>query len=114
SSEADTAAVVINPLPAAPTAGSNSPICAGTSLNLTASTIPGVSYNWSGPAFTSNLQNPVINPAPASAAGVYSVNVTDGNGCNSATATTNVTINTGVTPSVGAFPNPNDTVCPGA
>lgn len=57
-------------------AGSNSPVCAGGSLNLTATTVAGASYSWTGPnGFTSALQNPVVSYS-AAAAGVYTVQVT--------------------------------------
>ena len=61
--------------PATPVVGSNAPICAGQSLNLTAnSTTTGVSYTWSGPnGFTSTQQNPVISPVSVAANGTYHV-----------------------------------------
>jgi uncharacterized protein YjdB len=94
------------PIPVTPTAGSNSPLCAGSTLNLTASTpTSGVSYAWTGPSgFTSTLQNPSIAGATSAASGVYSVVATAGN-CSSGTATTTVTVNSiasPVTPSVTA------------
>ncbi len=87
-----TAAVVItvNALPT-PTAQSNSPICQGQTLNLIG--LGGTTYTWSGPAvYTSNLQNPSITSASLTTAGVYSLNVTDVNGCKNNT-TTNVVVN---------------------
>ena len=64
------------------TASSNSPICAGQSLNLTSLPASAVSYNWTGPNnYTSNAQNPTITSATTSATGNYSVLVTDNNGC---------------------------------
>jgi gliding motility-associated-like protein len=76
--------ITVNPLPVL-TIGSNSPVCVNQTLNLTAS--GGVSYAWSGPnAFTSVTQNPSITGTTAAANGMYSVVVTDLNGCvNSAT-----------------------------
>lgn len=81
-------------LPAAPTAGSNSPVCSGNTINLTASTVVGTTYSWSGPAsFTSTTQNPSIASATTAMSGTYSV-YTVLNGCNSATAgTVAVTVN---------------------
>jgi gliding motility-associated-like protein len=74
------------------TAGSNSPICIGTSLNLTSTFVPGGIYSWTGPnGFTSTIQNPSISAASASASGEYMVTITVA-GC-SATGTVNVTIN---------------------
>jgi beta-glucanase (GH16 family) len=79
--------------PAAPVAGNNGPIWTGMTLNLTASTVPGASYNWSGPnGFNSTNQNPSITNASASAAGLFSVTAATG-GCTSAPATTMVTVN---------------------
>jgi hypothetical protein len=67
-------------------AGSNSPVCAGGALNLTATTVPGASYSWSGPnSFTSSLQNPVVSYS-AAAAGVYTVQVTAAGCVTTATA----------------------------
>ncbi|WP_207625840.1 immunoglobulin domain-containing protein, partial [Niastella populi] len=101
------ATVSINPIPT-PTAGSNTPQCVGSTLNLNAN--GGVSYTWTGPnGFTSNAQNPVISNATAPASGIYTVMVTDGNGC-SATTTTNVTINALPTPTAGS----NTPVCAGS
>ncbi|THU30207.1 hypothetical protein FAM09_30360 [Niastella caeni] len=91
--------VTINALPT-PTASSNTPQCTGSSLNLTAS--GGSTYNWTGPnGFTSNTQNPSIAGVTTAASGVYTVVVTDGNGC-SATTTTNVTINALPTPTASS------------
>ncbi|MES2518979.1 MAG: right-handed parallel beta-helix repeat-containing protein, partial [Bacteroidota bacterium] len=80
----------VNALPTA-TASSNSPICAGTTLNLSAS--GGTSYAWMGVnSFSSTQQNPSINSATTLATGTYQVNVTDANGCT-AVATTSVVVN---------------------
>ncbi|MFN3916592.1 MAG: gliding motility-associated C-terminal domain-containing protein [Flavobacteriales bacterium] len=92
-STAGTATVTVNPIPAAPTAGSNSPICAGQTLNLTASNIAGASYNWTGPnGFTATTQNPSIPSATTAAAGTYSVTATV-NGCTGLAGSVSVTVN---------------------
>jgi alpha-amylase len=71
-------------------AGSNSPVCEGSTLNLNSST--GVSHSWSGPnGFTSSEQNPSIPGASLAAAGLYAVTVIDQNGCEGS-ATVNVVI----------------------
>ena len=65
--------------PPAPSASSNSPICSGATLNLTASTASTgtISYAWTGPnGFTSNLQNPSIANITTAASGTYNVSVT--------------------------------------
>jgi len=57
-------------------AGSNSPVCAGSSLNLTATAATGATYSWTGPnGFTSTLQNPALIYS-AAYAGTYTVQVT--------------------------------------
>ena len=85
--------VTVNPIPAAPAASNNSPICAFQTLSLTASTVAGATYNWTGPnTFTSNVQNPTIPSASMTAAGIYTVTVTV-LGCTSPVGTTSVTIN---------------------
>ena len=82
--------VVINPLPT-PTATSNSPVCIGQPLNLSGA--GGTTYTWTGPGgFTSNAQFPSIAVAQASNAGVYTLQVTNNNGCTNS-VTTNVVIN---------------------
>ena len=73
-------------------AGNNGPVCAGATLTLTATTVSGATYTWTGPnSFTSSSQNPSLSYSSAYA-GVYTVQVTTG-GCF-ATAYTNVISNT--------------------
>ncbi len=80
---AGTVTVVVNPIPPSPTLSSNSPVCAGSSLNLTATSIAGASYSWTGPnGFTSTLQNPVIPAATPVNSGTYTVAVST-TGCTS-------------------------------
>lgn len=82
--------VVQLPSPSA-SASSNSPVCVGGTILLNAA--GGVSYSWSGPAgFNSNLQNPIISNAQPINAGIYSVTVSNPEGCTSV-ANTNVVIN---------------------
>ncbi|OCX51945.1 hypothetical protein BEL04_18265 [Mucilaginibacter sp. PPCGB 2223] len=84
--------ITVNPKPATPPAGSNSPVCQNYALSLTTSAVKGATYSWIGPnGFTSNLQNPVIANAALAAAGTYTLFVTV-NGCTSDASTTNVTI----------------------
>lgn len=85
----DNVTVSVLPPPLA-TASNNGPVCAGETLQLSAS--GGVSYSWSGPqAYSSGAQNPVIQNAGFSHAGTYTVTVTDVNGCTN-TASTNVVV----------------------
>jgi hypothetical protein len=70
----------------------NGPVCVGTTLQLTAPTVAGAQYSWTGPnGFTSTLQNPTLTYALA-AAGAYSVTVNVG-GCSDV-ARTNVASST--------------------
>ncbi|MDO8999719.1 MAG: gliding motility-associated C-terminal domain-containing protein, partial [Bacteroidota bacterium] len=82
--------ITVNPLPL-PTASNNGPICNGQTLNL--SSAGAVTYTWSGPStFTSTKQYPSITTASPANSGIYTVTVTDVNGCINFT-TTNVTVN---------------------
>ena len=79
--------------PSAPTAGNNGPLWTGMTLNLTASTVPGATYNWSGPnGFNSTNQNPSIVDASTINSGVFSVTASSG-GCTSTPAPTTVLVN---------------------
>lgn len=81
-----TSAPALNP-------GSNSPVCAGSVLQLSALSISGASYSWQGPGgFVSTLISPARSNAQPAIAGVYtlSVNVP---GCGSVTQTINVDVN---------------------
>ena len=70
--------VTVNPLPIVTVTGAS--VCANQTVNLGAS--GGILYSWSGPnGFTSNVQNPSIPNATTSAAGNYTVTVTDANNC---------------------------------
>ncbi len=60
--------------PAAPAAGNNGPVCTPSSLQLSASTVPGATYSWTGPnGFASASQNPIIAGATSINAGTYTV-----------------------------------------
>ncbi len=75
-------------------AGSNSPVNAGGSINLTASGTNVTTYSWAGPnSFTSSTQNPTISTASAANAGTYTVTGTNGISSCTVTATTSVSIN---------------------
>ncbi|NVN94263.1 MAG: gliding motility-associated C-terminal domain-containing protein [Bacteroidetes bacterium] len=89
------------------TSSSNSPICANTALNLTASS-GGTVYSWTGPGFTSNVQNPTISSASPLASGTYKVTVTFAGGC-SISDSTSVIVNP--LPKITAVPL--QTICSG-
>jgi len=92
-SAAGTTSVVVNPIPATPTASNGGPYCSGGTIALTTPTVSGATYSWSGPnGFTSPLQNPTKSNAITADAGTYSVTITV-NGCTSAAGTTSVVVN---------------------
>ena len=97
-------------------------VCAGTTLNLSASpsgtTTGTVTYSWSGPnSFTSTLQNPQITNVTSANAGTYHVTATATNVVNgvSCTATSSKIANVQVKelPYITEPDNKNQTVCAG-
>jgi choice-of-anchor A domain-containing protein len=95
--------VTVNPVPSV-TAGSNSPVLVGNTINLTATTgNSGASFNWTGPnSFSSSTQNPSITNASTLMGGTYNVTITLA-GCTG-TSSTNVTINTAIPPTITTQP----------
>ncbi|MFA5781679.1 MAG: SBBP repeat-containing protein [Bacteroidales bacterium] len=93
-------------------ADNNGPVCEGSSLSLTASTVSGATYSWSGPdGYISSLQNPTVSDsATTTMTGIYSVTVTVG-GSAIATGSTNATVySIPVAPTAGN----NGPVCEGS
>ncbi len=81
--------VNVNTNPVA-TAANDAPVCIGGSFNLVAS--GGFTYQWTSPeGFTINGATPVRSNANPAMGGLYTVQVTNLNGCTS-TATTTVTV----------------------
>lgn len=110
-SEADTATVAVTITTPTPQANSNSPVCAGQQLILTATSINNATYSWTGPnSFTSTQQNPSIPNASSTIAGTYYVKATV-NGCESLMDSVVVTVNPSAT--VAIFPSPGDSICVG-
>ncbi|TDE03137.1 IPT/TIG domain-containing protein, partial [Flavobacterium hiemivividum] len=92
-SAAGSTTVVVNPIPATPTASNNGPLCVGSTLNLTTPLVSGATYSWTGPnSFSSGLQNPSISGVTLATAGTYNVTVTVA-GCPSAAGSTTVIVN---------------------
>jgi gliding motility-associated-like protein/uncharacterized repeat protein (TIGR01451 family) len=82
----------VSPIPVA-VAGSNSPVCAGGTINLTAQAVSGASYSWNATnGYSSSMQNPVIFPATTSDAGTYTL-IVSANGCNSLPSDVTVIVN---------------------
>lgn len=68
--------VVIHPIPAVPVLSSNSPICAGQTLQLNAANVPTGIFAWAGPnSFSSAIQNPSLISPTVSASGTYTATV---------------------------------------
>jgi len=88
------------------TAGSNSPVCSGNSIQLT-SDIAGATYSWTGPGgFSSSEQNPVINPASATNSGIYTITVTGiPGGCPPTTNSVSVIVNNSPTDPISVTSN---------
>ncbi len=78
----DTVTVLVKPLPANFSAGSNSPVCEGGNLQLSGNTSSsGVSFSWSGPlSYGATTQNPTLVSVSPAATGDYILTATL-NGC---------------------------------
>jgi len=64
---------------------SNGPICAGQTLQLTATAVPNATYSWTGPGgFSSTQQNPTIPNATVANSGNYTLIVTGPTGSDTA------------------------------
>jgi photosystem II stability/assembly factor-like uncharacterized protein len=85
--------IIVNPIPESPIASSNGPVDVGTALILSATTITGADYFWTGPnGFTSTEQNPMVSEeASLIMAGDYVVIVTV-NTCESEPSTVAVEV----------------------
>ncbi len=102
--------VVIDSTPARPTVGSNSPVCSGGTLQLTAnSPTAGVSFAWTGPSpFAETAQNPTIANVTTAASGTYQLITTLGN-CSSQPAQVSVLVHP--TPYINDSSSTHPTAC---
>ncbi len=106
-----TQTITVTPLPATPTAGSNSPVTNNGVLELTAGGSTG-NYFWTGPGgFSSTQQNPSVNNPGTYGSGQYCV-YTVANSCTSQTSCVQAVVS-GFTSienqeafAVAVFPNP--------
>lgn len=74
-----------SPLPAV-TSFNSGPVCPGENISLTSS--GGSLYSWTGPGgFSSFLQNPIITGVTGAHSGIYTVTVSDSNGCTTSKST---------------------------
>ncbi|NCI52078.1 gliding motility-associated C-terminal domain-containing protein [Sediminibacterium roseum] len=78
----DSTTVVVNTPPGTPAISASTPVCAGDSIVLAATTIAGAAYKWVGPGgFSSSAQTPVISKAGTGNDGTYQVTVST-QGCS--------------------------------
>ena len=100
-----TVTVNTNPMPIASYTGI---ACEGLVISLTVNT--GTNFLWTGPnGFSSTLQNPILSNINPTQSGVYTVVVTNGSGCSSATD-----VNVQVMPKIVAttnIPGGTTTIC---
>jgi hypothetical protein len=80
--------VVVNSQPTVTASASQTNLCTGGSIQLNGSATGGslpYNFQWTGPSgFSSGQQSPLISGISTANAGIYSLQVTDGNGCGSA------------------------------
>lgn len=109
-SATDVTTLAVGSLPAVPVISSNSPVCAGQTLSLSVSSVPGMTYAWTGPnGFSSNMPSVTITNVSAVNAGVYSV-VAISSGCSGPAATVNVQVV--AAPTITVTPS-SDAICNG-
>ncbi|MGG8495385.1 beta strand repeat-containing protein, partial [Tenacibaculum sp. TC6] len=108
--------LVVNSTPIVSASAVASTICNGDNIELTATFTSGgtstsaSSWSWTGPnGFTSTNEDPIINGASSLASGIYTVTVTDNNGCTN-TDTVAITVQDVV--SAGAIAA-DQTICNG-
>ncbi len=107
SGPSETITLTIHPIPATPSISSDSPVCEDETLSLTASTVPGT-YNWIGPGFSSQEQNPHIPLMTPAKGGLYTLSVTK-DGCTSPSAS--LTVEVVATPETPQIATPPEKIC---
>jgi gliding motility-associated-like protein len=92
-SDEATVSITLKDIPLAPVLAPVAAVCEGQDVQLTAETVAGATYTWTGPnGFTSAEQNPLLAQAATTVSGTYSAYVTV-NGCVSPIAAVTVTVN---------------------
>lgn len=110
-----TVPVTINKPPTAPVLTSNSPLCVGQQLRITAPFTPGVTYVWRTPSSTQDITggNELIipNAQPAAHSGVYTLTVA-APGCSAVTSVINVLVSQNPDPAaLSLTTNTQERVC---
>jgi gliding motility-associated-like protein len=95
--------------PCTMTSSNSGPVCAGGMFNLSTTEVDGATYTWSGPSFTSGVQNPSNITAPTTA-GTYTYIVTADDGSVTCQSTTTLVVNANPVMTSAA----SSTVCSGA
>jgi hypothetical protein len=98
----------VTSIPGAPTVSCNSPVCTNDTLFLSAQSLTGATFQWTGPAgFSSTQQNPVLLNFSTANAGIYSVIATV-NGCTSPSSSVTVSVQQS---SIYVNLGPDTTIC---
>ncbi|MEX1193165.1 MAG: T9SS type A sorting domain-containing protein [Brumimicrobium sp.] len=85
--------LTLNPTPTATADALNTEVCEADDIELTANTVGGATYSWTGPdGFTSSNQNPTINGVSSDNDGDYELTI-EQNGCVSEVSTVTITVN---------------------
>ncbi|MCS6903829.1 MAG: trypsin-like peptidase domain-containing protein [Bacteroidia bacterium] len=110
---AQSAWVTVRDIPVVNEINSNSPICVGQLLRLTAPLLPNTSYRWQGPAgFSSTLANPLIPNATTLHTGIYTLQL-NVDGCQNITPLT-VSVQVNAPPQLSITITANSPVCEGS
>jgi hypothetical protein len=105
--------VTVKDIPGVSEVYSNSPICEGQLLQLTAQYLPNATYAWSGPGgFSASVANPLIPNASTLNTGMYSL-VVNIDGCNSQ-APLAVWVQVNRPPQLGISITTNSPICEGS
>jgi hypothetical protein len=109
--QVQTVSVMVGTNPANILSGTNSPVCTGNTLFLSATSLSGIGYGWSGPnGFTSSASSPSLPNVTNAEAGMYTLNLSSP-GCSPLTYQYPVVVSTPAVLSVGALNNP---ICEGS
>ncbi len=91
-SATSTVDLVVNPIPVAPVVANNGPICEGSTLEITSTTVAGAGYYWTGPnGFSSQTEDNSIPNAAVAYSGNYDLYIVVNN-CTSSTVTSAVIV----------------------